>query len=156
MIMTNRDYKFYMQATDAKGVALVGAPVKDLEVDFEGLRYLKATGLNDLGEPRVYTETYADSDRTRVYIPSDLTRKQTSVTLSLAFVGENRYTVYNEFLKYVTSGFHAYWDTARNKRIAFYIDASITPAEEVWSGSNPYLKLDLTLKNVYGSTEGVQ
>ena len=91
MTMKTNEYKFYMQATDSKGVALEGAPIKDLEVDFEGLRYLKATGLNDIGEARVYTETFADSDRTRVYIPSEVTHKQTTVTLSLVFIGKKRH-----------------------------------------------------------------
>ena len=153
--MKTNEYKFYMQATDSKGVALEGAPVKDLEVDFEGLRYLKATGLNDIGEARVYTETFADSDRTRVYIPSEVTHKQTSVTLSLVFVGKKRHETYDAFLAYITDGFHAFWDTARNKRLVFYVESNISPSEELWSGSNPYLKLDITLKNVYGKTENI-
>ncbi len=153
--MKTNEYKFYMQATDSKGVALEGAPVKDLEVDFEGLRYLKATGLNDIGEARVYTETFADSDRTRVYIPSEVTHKQTSVTLSLVFVGKKRHETYDAFLVYITNGFHAFWDSARNKRLVFYVESNIGPSEELWSGSNPYLKLDITLKNVYGKTENI-
>lgn len=153
--MKTNEYKFYMQATDSKGVALEGAPVKDLEVDFEGLRYLKATGLNDIGEARVYTETFADSDRTRVYIPSEVTHKQTSVTLSLVFVGKKRHETYDAFLAYITNGFHAFWDSARNKRLVFYVESNISPSEELWSGSNPYLKLDITLKNVYGKTENI-
>ena len=154
-MMKTNEYKFYMQATDSKGVALEGAPIKDLEVDFEGLRYLKATGLNDIGEARVYTETFADSDRTRVYIPSEVTHKQTSVTLSLVFVGKKRHETYDAFLAYITDGFHAFWDTARNKRLVFYVESNISPSEDLWSGSNPYLKLDLTLKNVYGKTENI-
>lgn len=153
--MKTNEYKFYMQATNSKGVALEGAPVKDLEVDFEGLRYLKATGLNDIGDARVYTETYADSDRTRVYIPSEVTHKQTSVTLSLVFVGKKRHETYDAFLAYITNGFHAFWDSARNKRLVFYVESNISPSEELWSGSNPYLKLDITLKNVYGKTENI-
>ena len=153
--MKTNEYKFYMQATDSKGVALEGAPIKDLEVDFEGLRYLKATGLNDIGEARVYTETFADSDRTRVYIPSEVTHKQTTVTLSLVFIGKKRHETYDAFLAYITNGFHAFWETARNKRLVFYVESNISPSEELWSGSNPYLKLDLTLKNVYGKTENI-
>ena len=153
--MKTNEYKFYMQATDSKGVALEGAPIKDLEVDFEGLRYLKATGLNDIGEARVYTETFADSDRTRVYIPSEVTHKQTSVTLSLVFVGKKRHETYDAFLAYITNGFHAFWDSARNKRLVFYVESNISPSEDLWSGSNPYLKLDITLKNVYGKTENI-
>lgn len=154
-MMKTNEYKFYMQATDSKGVALEGAPVKDLEVDFEGLRYLKATGLNDIGDARVYTETYADSDRTRVYIPSEVTHKQTSVTLSLVFVGKKRHETYDAFLAYITDGFHAFWDSCRHKRLVFYVESNISPSEELWSGSNPYLKLDITLKNVYGKTENI-
>ena len=151
--MKTNEYKFYMQATDSKGVALEGAPVKDLEVDFEGLRYLKATGLNDIGEARGYTET--DSDRTRVYIPSEVTHKQTTVTLSLVFVGKKRHETYDAFLEYITNGFHAFWDSCRHKRLVFYVESNISPSEEFWSGSNPYLKLDITLKNVYGKTENI-
>ena len=153
--MKTNEYKFYMQATDSKGVALEGAPIKDLEVDFEGLRYLKATGLNDIGEARVYTETFADSDRTRVYIPSEVTHKQTTVTLSLVFIGKKRHETYDAFLAYIRNGFHAFWDSCRHKRLVFYVESNISPSEEFWSGSNPYLKLDITLKNVYGKTENI-
>ena len=153
--MKTNEYKFYIQATDSKGVALEGAPIKDLEVDFEGLRYLKATGLNDIGEARVYTETFADSDRTRVYIPREVTHKQTTVTLSLVFIGKKRHETYDAFLAYITNGFHAFWDSCRHKRLVFYVESNISPSEEFWSGSNPSLKLDITLKNVYGKTDNI-
>lgn len=150
----NRDMGiyFYMQEVDKKGDPIVGAPIKDLENDFDGLLYSKASGLNKKGKARVYKENYSDSDRVRVHIPSLPTNEPTHVTFSFLFVGEGRYDTYNSFVEYVSSGFHSYWDTKRKRRLVFYVEEEIEPAEEAWYGSTPYLKLELRVENVFGRT----
>lgn len=145
--------KFYMQATDAKGVALTDAPVKDLEVDFDGLLYSKAKGLNDRGKVKnTYKEVFADSDRVRVYFPTEPKREATTVTFTFYFKGENRYKSFDEFVAYVSGGFRAFWDTKRRKRLVFYAPEGTTVAEEKWYGSEPYLSFDLKVQNIFGET----
>lgn len=148
---------FYMQATDSKGKPLSGAPIKDLESDFEGLRYSKAKGLNDKGRIKnTYSENYADSDRLRVYFPDKPKREATTVTFTFYFTGENRYAVFDEFVKYVSGGFRAFWDTKRKKKLIFYAPEEVEVADEMWHGSTPYLSLDLMVQNVFGETFDVE
>lgn len=149
--MATSKYKFYMAECDAKWDVKPDTQ-RDLESYFEGLRYQEAKGLNLTGKPRLYTETYADADKVRVYIPEDVTYEPTTITFSFVFLGENRYKTYDEFVSWVSGKRMAYWDDARNKRAFFYVDDSIQPAEEKWHGSTPYLRLELKVSNVYGRT----
>lgn len=148
---------FYMQETDGKGVALPDARIKNLEVDFDGLLYSKAKGLNDKGKIKnTYSEKYADSDRLRVYFPSEPKRESTTVTFTFYFTGENRYAVFDEFVKYVSGGFRAFWDTKRKKRLVFYAQEEVKVADEMWYGGTPYLSFDLKATNVFGETFDVE
>ena len=149
------NYSFYMQAVDKNG-NLISGTKKDLEKDFEGLRYLRCEGLNAIGKPRVYTEKYADSDRLRSYVPSNITNDATTVKLSLCFMGQNRQKAYDNFNAYVRSGYHAYWDTARNKRFDFFLSDSIDVSDEMWYGSTPYFEATYTLQNLNGKTVDVE
>jgi hypothetical protein len=148
---------FYMQATDYKGEPMIGAPIINLEEDFEGLLYSKAKGLNDKGKIKnTYSEKYADSDRVRVYFPDEPKRESTTVTFTFFFTGENRYAVFDEFVKYVSGGFRAFWDTKRKKRLVFYATDEMKVTNEMWYGSTPYLSLDLKVQNIFGETFDVE
>lgn len=137
------------------GYVKVEGTIKDLETDFGGLKYMKCEGLEDIGEARIYTETYADSDRARVYIPTELTNEPTTVKLTLIFVGDNRRSSFNSFNEYIRNGFHAYWDTARNKELIFYVKDQIKPSDDIYKGSTPYIQCTYTLTNVFGKTTNV-
>lgn len=148
---------FYMQETDGKGNPLADAPRKNLEEDFEGLLYSKAKGLNDKGKIKnTYSEKYADSDRLRVYFPDEPKREATTVTFTFFFTGENRYAVFEEFVKYVSGGFRAFWDTKRKKRLVFYALEEVKVADEKWYGGTPYLSWDLRVQNIFGETFDVE
>ena len=75
-------YKFYIQTINKDGSIPTGSVTKDLERDFAGLRYKECKGLNTIGKPRVYTEKYADSDRLRTYIPTEVTHDATVIKLT--------------------------------------------------------------------------
>ena len=159
-------YKFYMVACDNKGNPIVGAQTMDLEKDFKvekngvvvgQLRYKECKGLNEIGAARVYTEEYSDSDRLRVYVPDNLTHKPTTVTLTLYFVGEDRYTVYGSFNAYLKgSKYHIYYDTARKKKLVFFVKDGISVGESQWFGSIPYIQVDYKLSNIFGRTFDVE
>lgn len=141
-----------MVECDNKGKVADDAVELDLEEHFSGLTYMKAEGLNKLGKPRVYTEKFADSDRLRVYKPDDTIREATTVTLSFAFVGDNRYETYHNFVEYISTGVKRYRDTARNKYLYFFVNAEIKPAKEMWYGGTPYLTVDIPVQSIFGKT----
>ena len=146
------EYNHYMQRTD-----ITGQNVIDIEDYFPGLLYQKAEGLNDIGKTKnVYTEEYADSDRKRVYLPSDnnYTNEGTKVKMTFLVVGDAtaRQTTLNRFLDYLRKGVHRYWDTARLREFDFIITDEIKISEEKWHGSTPYIKTTITLQNLNGST----
>lgn len=149
--MATSKYKFYMAECDAEW-KVKSSTTKDLERDFDGLRYQEAKGLNLTGKPRLYTETYADADKVRVYIPENVTYEPTTITFSFVFFGENRYKTYDEFVAWVSGKRMVYHDDARHKWAYFYVADSIQPAEEKWHASTPYLRLELKVSNVYGRT----
>lgn len=156
-------YKFYMIACDKDG-NVTQSTEKDLETDFNGLVYSKCEGLDTIGAAKnIYEEKYADSDSIRVYMPVitdengntifDIKNEPTTIKLTLFFVGENRYSVRDDFNTYIRNGFHKYWDNARRRRFQFYVSKELPIGEEKWYGSTPYLKCEYTLNNIHGKTE---
>ena len=155
--MSSLGYEFFMQECDSKGNLLVGSTPKNLEVDFKGLRYSKIEGIETIGAPKnTFSESYADADRLRVYAPKDVKHKETTVSLTLYFVGEDRLKVLDAFNAYIKGGTKRYWDTARNKWFAFYVKDELKPAEAMWYGTTPYLKMDYKLVNIFGQTFDVE
>ena len=146
-------YKFYMVACDNKGVPIKGAQTMDLERDFDGLKYSSMEGIETIGAAKnIYSESYSDSDRLRVYVPTEVKHKETEITLTVYFTGENRFKTYDAFNAYIAKGFHRYNDTARKKWFAFYVKGELKPAESMWYGSAPYLKMEYKLSNIFGRT----
>ena len=145
-------YKFYIQQCDKNGV-LIDGTLKDLEVDFDGLKYSKCEGIETLGSIKnIYEETYADSSKVRTYMPSKVEREATTVTLTLYFFGNNRYDTRNKFNEFISGKFLKYWDTARNRWFMFYHKEEIQVSESMWYASTPYIKCEYKLQNVYGQT----
>lgn len=143
--------KFYMQSVNNKGEA-TSDTIKDIEADFDGLIYMSVDGLEQFGSLKSYTETYADSDRVRVYLPKSGERSSFDVTLKLLFVGDNRWSSYYSFIDYITDGFHAFWDTVRKRKLIFYVDKSIEPSEISNKGSVKYIEVKIPLTSVFGRT----
>ena len=153
------DYKFYMRKVEWDDITkrYVSGSYKpyDLEKEFEGLRYAKCEGLNNIGERKVYKEEYSDDNRTRVYMSDTPIHKSTDVKLTLYFIGDDRQATFDLFNEYIMDGFHAYWDTARNKKVIFYISSPITPSQDMYKGNTPYIEVTYTLSNVYGKATNV-
>ena len=137
-------YKFYIRK-DGDNVE------KDLEVDFEGLRYVKCEGLLDKGKRKnIYTESYSDSDELRVWQGDEVTREATDITFTFVFMGDNRQAVYEDFYNYVKNGKLTYYDTARNKEALMVLIEAYKPKEDNWKGSTPYIQADFKFKNLRG------
>ena len=152
--MNNTEYKFYMQHLTDDGEPIDGTK-KDLEVDFQGLRYSSCTGLGDFGKVKHYTETYADSDEVRVFFPEETLRDQTSVVFNFIFFGEYRLDVFSDFVNYITNTKVRYWDTARNRELDFYLEGEVKVSEEKWYAGIPYFKAAITVKNIKGQTKKI-
>lgn len=147
-------YKFYIQrvarASDGSYYQISNTE-KSLEDYYQGLRYSKLIGIDTIGKAKnIYTETYADSDKVRVYVPELVQYEATTLTLTLYFFGENRATVYEEFANEIRTGIHRYWDTARNHYFDFYVDDELSVSDENWYDGKPHFKVDVKMKNVYG------
>lgn len=81
-------YTHWMQRVD---ITSPTQPIYDIESHFSGLLYMRTDGMNDIGKSKnVYTEEYVDSDRLRVYLPSDdnYTNEATKVTMHFLVVGD--------------------------------------------------------------------
>lgn len=160
--MSALGYEFFMQECDKSGNVLAGSSPLNIEVDLKMgdgtcVRYSKIDGIEALGAPKnVYSESYADANRLRVYAPTEVTHKETTVTLTLYFMGAERHKLLDAFNDYIKRGFHKYWDTARNKWFAFYVKDELKPAESMWYGATPYLRMDYKLTNIFGRTFDVE
>lgn len=153
--MSKHGYEFFMQEVDKDG-NLIDDTLKNLEVDFDGLLYCKMVGIETRGKRRCYIESYAESDRLRVYLPDDVTHDATKIELTLYFVGQDRFKVYDTFNDYVLKGFHKYWDTARNKYFDFFIQDEIKLGDTQWYGNTPYISCTYVLSNMNGKTFDVE
>lgn len=145
-------YTHYMQRTD-----VVGYNIIDIEEQFDGLLYMMAEGMNDIGKSKnVYTEGYADSDRLRVYLPPDgnYTNEATKITMHFLVVGDeaSRQATIRNFETYVREGIHRYWDDARNLEFDFIVQDEIKVSDEKWHGSTPYVEIQVPMQNLNGKT----
>ena len=148
--------------SDSGTVSVVANSTKDIESDFnvtgqngEGrVGYVKCEGLFDKGKRKnAYTETYADSNRVRIYQDANsVTREATSITLTLAFLGYYRKEAYENVVSYVQNGIIEYFDDKRNKYAYMILTDTISPSEDVWKGSEPYIIVPFKFQSVYGNT----
>lgn len=138
-----QEYSFYMSKE--------GESVRDLEKDFEGMKYIKCEGLLDKGKRKnVYTESYSDSDTLRVWMGEEVTREATGITLTFVFIGDNRQNTYRDFYNYAKNGKITYYDTARNKEALLVLMDAIKVKDDIWKGSTPYIEVDFKFKNLWG------
>lgn len=149
-----------MQKCTKEGV-LISETRKDLEADFEGLRYMEAKGIEKVGKAKnVYTEQYADSDELRTWHPSEngekTTHEATTIQLKLLFYGENRRKTYDEFNEYILGGYRMFWDTLRGRKFIFMVTEAVEPSDDNFKGGIPYIIGTWTLQNLKGKTENVE
>jgi len=130
----------------------------DIEDSYDGLIYLSAKGLNDIGKSKnIYTEEYADSDRKRVYLPpsdADYANEGTVVEMTFVVVGDeiSRSNTINNFCDEIRHGVHSYYDTARYREFDFIVTDEINVSDERWHGSQPYVELTIRMQNLNGKT----
>lgn len=145
------NYKFYMQQYPKNGVI---QPIKDLEVDFIGLKYSKLMGIDKYGKIKnIYIESYPESSELRVWIPEIITRDNPEIELTLYFVGVNRRSVYHQFVQYVSGSKLYYWDNCRNRKVAILLTEPVEPSDDKLYGSTPYITASFKFTNLDGQSE---
>lgn len=119
-----------------------------------GALYSKCTGLSDKGKVKnIYTETYSESDETRVYKGDLATREPISCTMTLLFLGDERRKNYDKFVNELSNGIWYYWDTERKRKIKFFLQEQVAIKEDNYKGSIDYLEIDLKLQCVWGESK---
>lgn len=141
--MNKIEHKFQKDGTDV---------IIDLETAWSVL-YSKCTGLNDNGKVKnIYTETFAESDETKVWITDEPVREPISCTLTLFFVGDNRQASYHNFVETISQGLWYYWDTKRKRKIKFFLQEAITVKDDNYKGNIKYMEVDFKLTCVWGES----
>lgn len=139
-------YNFYFQQADS-GLK------KNLEVDFEGAKYVSCEGLNVYGELKsVYSESFADSEETSVYIGEKRINAPNDIKFDILFTGENKQKVYDAFYDFVSKEKMVYWDDARNKKAYIYLKDIVEPTDDMVKSQ--YIRVEFTF-GTYRPTEAI-
>ena len=156
-------YKFYIQkysrkhwnkdnsqyAEEAKGELI------DIEAQFK-CKYVKFEGLSETGKVKnIYTETFAESEELRMYIPDEVLYDNTEISLTLLFAPdtENDSDVQDNeraFFEYVSGHKIEYHDTFRNRYVSLILLNKPEVVSEVLYGGSRYREVKYTFKNIYG------
>lgn len=142
-----------MQRYPIGGVSQV---VKDLEVDFVGLKVKSVSDLSDKGAIKsIIEEKFPEITAPRVYISPTTVRETLEVIITLLFTGDSRRDTYDSFVDYITGHKLYYWDSARNRKISIYNKSEIKPANDILKGSSKYMEVAFKFSTLDGSSVSV-
>ena len=156
-------YKFYIQRYSRKHYNKetsqydkedIGELI-DIEEQFK-CKYVKFEGLSETGKVKnIYTETYAETEELRVYIPDEVLYENTDLSLTLLFAPDsaNDSDVQNNeraFFEYVSGHKIEYHDTFRNRYVSLLLLNKPEVIGEVLYGGSRYREVKYTFKNIYG------
>lgn len=146
------DYKFYIK----RYVNNAWEEEVSITDYFTGLHYCKCSGLSDYGKIKnIYTESYAETDELRLYIPAIPVRENTDIEFEFAFSGDNRRDVYDSFVEWL-SGYKLYYhDTLRKRTTHMVLIEAVEITDDYLYGNELYLVAKFKFKNIYGQTEKV-
>lgn len=143
------NYKFYI----SRYVSNVWEEDTDIESAFSGLHYAKCDGLSSYGKIKnIYTESYAETDELRVYLPENVARENTDIEFEFVFIGNGRRDVYHSFVEWLSGYKLKYWDTCRNREVEMILIDSISPSTDELYGSQPFIRCKFKFKNIKGET----
>ena len=127
----------------------------DIEAGYN-CKYVKFEGLSETGKVKnIYTETYAETEELRVYIPDEVLYENTDLSLTLLFAPDsaNDSDVQNNeraFFEYVSGHKIEYHDTFRNRYVSLLLINKPEVVGEVLYGGSRYREVKYTFKNIYG------
>lgn len=127
----------------------------DIEEQFK-CKYVRFEGLSETGKVKnIYTETYAETEELRMYIPDEVLYENTDMSLTLLFspYSENDSDVQDNeraFFEYVSGHKIEYHDTFRNRYVSLLLLNKPEVVGEVLYGGSRYREVKYTFKNIYG------
>ena len=127
----------------------------DIEEQFK-CKYVRFEGLSETGKVKnIYTETYAETEELRMYIPDEVLYDNTDMSLTLLFspYSENDSDVQDNeraFFEYVSGHKIEYHDTFRNRYVSLLLLNKPEVVGEVLYGGSRYREVKYTFKNIYG------
>ena len=127
----------------------------DIESQFK-CKYVRFEGLSETGKAKnIYTETYAETEELRRYIPDEVVYENTDLSLTLLFAPytENDSDVQDNeraFFEYVSGHKIEYHDTFRNRYVSLLLINKPEVVGEVLYGGSRYREVKYTFKNIYG------
>ena len=157
------NYKFYIQKYSRKhwnketsqyDKEDIGELI-DIEEQFK-CKYVKFEGLSETCKVKnIYTETYAETEELRMYIPDEVLYDNTDMSLTLLFspYSENDSDVQDNeraFFEYVSGHKIEYHDTFRNRYVSLLLLNKPEVVGEVLYGGSRYREVKYTFKNIYG------
>ena len=142
-------YKFYMsRLVDGSWESPIS-----IEDYFNGMKYISCKGLSDKGKIKnIYTESYAEVEDLRVYIPDEVVRENTDIEFEFGFEKTGRRDVFDSFVDWVSGYKIKYWDTCRNREVEMILIDKVEVDEDLLIGSSPYIIVPFKFKNLKGST----
>jgi hypothetical protein len=150
-------YKFYIVSggtftpTGSGYATISGGTTYDLEKDFDGLLVSKIKGLDDKGEIKNrYTETYADSEKLRVYHPTTPLYKETTIKLDILFSKALRGYKLDAFTNLIKGGTLIMYETSRGRCFEFVYMKDTIVSDERMYGGQPYKEVEFELQNIRG------
>ena len=127
----------------------------DIEEQFK-CKYVKFEGLSETGKVKnIYTETYAETEELRMYIPDEVLYDNTEMSLTLLFApnSTNDSDVQDNeraFFEYISGHKIEYHDTFRNRYVSLILINKPEVVGEVLYGGSRYREVKYTFKNIYG------
>lgn len=140
------DPHFYMQIISNPD----NEPIRDLETFFSGMKYLYCKGLSAKGKIRAYTETYAEKNGVRLYLPPTPTVDTVDIEFAFLFLGDNRRETFDSFYEYVKGKRVRYWDNVRNRQVEMYLSDKVDPSDDYLLGEQPYIQAVFKFTNING------
>lgn len=142
--------------------AITEGTTKNVMTDFEGVFYQATDGIEAIGQPRVYTEEYPESDELSVYFPENTTLKATDFTLKLYFIAPDDkkdneaidciINSYHSFMDYLQGSLILYWDNVRKRKLLLALTENVKPSTTSVLEGREYLAVSFKFKNVYGKS----
>lgn len=163
-MVIEEEFKFYIRFypvvrwDDEQGAAVTVSPASsqiDVMEEYD-CGYAKMQGISENGKAKnIYTESYAESDELRIYLPDELAYENTKCVLTLLFpaTGSDRMDVQSNerrFFEAVSGKKIEWYDTFRKRYVTLIlIEAPKLTGEKLYGGSR-YRQVEYTFQNVYG------
>lgn len=127
-------------------------PYEDIEEKYDGhLQVSSVSGVRAKGKIKnIYTESYAETSNTRVYLPTAIARENTTIKMVIAF---DKMDAYENFVSWISGYRLKYVDKVRNREVEMIMIDEPAEQEAYEKGSHPFFVMEFTFKNLTGDSK---